>query len=178
MSTFTYRGQVFDLFNHPHNTTAHNERAVEIPLAVDYATRRGIDLEVGNVLGHYGITGHRVVDRYEEAPGVDNRDVLDLEDRVGSVVSISTLEHVRWDEPDKDPTGAILAYELLRRIAEHGFVTVPLGHQIALDVHLRTLGRGVTLIRDGDGWVETPALEWRPYGLTTDWAESVYVEEW
>ena len=39
------------------------------------------------------IRGHTVVDKYETAPGVLNRDILDVEDAAGFdlVVSISTL---------------------------------------------------------------------------------------
>ena len=38
-------------------------------------------LEVGNVLRHYRPQlDHLVVDKYEHAPGVLNRDVLDLDD--------------------------------------------------------------------------------------------------
>ena len=79
-----------------YNLTWLNERAVELPLALEVVHRGGRILEVGNVLAHYGELGHEVVDRYERAPGVRNIDVLSLEpgrewDRV---VSISTVERV------------------------------------------------------------------------------------
>lgn len=176
---FTYNGVDLDYFDHRYNSTRRNERAVEIPIARLWIAEHGIDLEVGNVLGHYGHTGHRVVDRYE--PGAENIDVFDIHEPARSVVSISTLEHVRWDEPDRDPWGAVAALEHLQHLADQLLVTIPMGHHPLLDEHLLG-GAGatsaVTLVRVGDGWKQTDELEWRPYGVTTKWAGSVWIGEW
>lgn len=181
--TFTYGGDTLELFDHPYNTTRKNERAVEIPLARRFIAEHGIDLEIGNVLGHYGHHGHRVVDRYEETAGVENSDVFDLIIPTGTVVAISTLEHVRWDEPgDRDPLGGIDALERLLNIADRLFVTVPLGHNLALDGWLLRAPHGATraatLVRNGNGWLQTVQPEWKPYGSSTIWAESVWIGEW
>ena len=62
-------------------------------------------LEVGNVLGHYVPVEHLVVDKYEQAPGVLNDDVadLDLGRQFDLVLAVSTLEHVGLDEETRDP---------------------------------------------------------------------------
>lgn len=180
---FTFRGDEFAYFDHPYNTTALNERAVEVPIARAFIARYGLDVEVGAVLGHYGHEGHRVIDRYEE--GAEAIDVLDLatEPRtelrpLGSVVSISTLEHVRWDRPEpRDPNGAVAALNLLMDRAAHLLVTIPLGHHPRLDGLLMD-GHygGSTLVRAAaGGWVETAELTWRPYGASTKWADAVWI---
>ena len=65
-------------------------------------------LEIGNVLSHYGVQGHTIVDRYEEGEGVLNMDIEEWtpDARFASVVSISTLEHIGWDDDERDPEKA------------------------------------------------------------------------
>lgn len=182
---FIWRGDRLDYFDHPYNTTALNERAVEIPIVRQFLdSAPGAGLEVGNVLGHYGHTGHQVVDRWEQAEGVDNLDVFDITGRYGWVVAISTVEHVRWDEPDHDPCGAIAAVQHLLSLLEcdgRMLVTVPMGHHPTLDDWLLRGDHGAnasTLVRCHGGWVQTASPTWAPYGATTKWAESVWVGEW
>ena len=66
---------------HDYHYTWLNERAVEVALALDLLERHpgASVLEVGNVLGHYVPFEHTVVDKYEQAPGVLNEDVADLD---------------------------------------------------------------------------------------------------
>jgi SAM-dependent methyltransferase len=121
---FVFRGQAYRYFHHEYNATSLNERIVEIPIAKrllrDYRGRR--ILEIGNVLSHYGMRGHTVVDKYERARGVINVDVVDFttEDRFDLIVSISTLEHVGWDEEVRDPGKIPRALEHLRRLLAPG----------------------------------------------------------
>jgi hypothetical protein len=100
------------------------------------AAHPGRGLEVGNVLSHYGRVSHRIVDKYERGRGVENRDVLAVEDRdLAYVVSISTLEHVGWDESERDEEKALRALNHLRTLlAPSGrlFVSILLGHHPAL----------------------------------------------
>lgn len=181
--TFTYWGSTFDYFDHPYNTTVLNERAVEIPIVRDWLPD-GEGLEVGNVLSHYQPVTHRVVDRHER--GVENLDVFDITGEYDWVLSISTLEHVRWDPPEpQDPNGSIRALQHLRGLLRPGgrmLVTVPLGHQPHLDAVLMAnetgATRACTLVRHGDGWRQTHSLRWEPYGKSTKWAESVWIGEW
>jgi len=138
--SFTFRGQRYRYLLHSYNETWTNERAVEVPLAVALldARRDARVLEVGNVLSHYGHTGHEVVDKFEAAPGVRNADVLeaDFYAAYDLIVSISTLEHVGLDEEEKDPDKPRRAVERLNSLLAPGgtlFVTVPLGYNAGLD---------------------------------------------
>lgn len=146
------------------------------------AGQRGSGLEVGNVLGHYGYAGHRVVDLYEPGAGVDNIDLFDVTDRFDWVVSISTVEHVRWDRKPRDPDAAVAAVLHLTSLAPAALITVPLGHHPHLDEAIRDGSlnptRDCVFIRSGDGWEQRTRRTWRPYGATTPWAEAVWIAEW
>lgn len=188
-TTFKYHGASLRYYDHPYNTTRLNERAVELPAAFRWLSRRtGAGLEVGNVLGRYRPDlPHRVVDAYEVAPGVDNLDVFRVNGSYDYVVSVSTIEHVRWDldRRGRDPEGAVRALRHLESLLAPGgrmFVTVPLGCNPRLDNVLMAgasgAGRAATFVRDGDGWTQTDELTWKPYGATTPWAEAVWIGEW
>lgn len=149
---------------HLHNRTWRNERAVEVPLALAFLERHtGPVLEVGNVLAHYGRTGHVVVDKYERRPGVVNDDVVDYRpaDRFGAIVSLSTLEHVGWDEEPRDADKIPAAVRHLRSLllpAGRMFVTCPVSYNPHLDALIRAgaLGadREAFLVRRAGAWVE------------------------
>lgn len=140
--TFTLAGRSYPYLAHPHNFTWMHERAVEVPVARGLVEEAGGRvLEVGHVLGHYGLTGHEVVDKYERAPGVRNVDVLELEaaSPYDLIVSVSTLEHVGVDDEPRDPARAVAAVaRLLGMLAPGGrlFATVPAGYNPALDAAL------------------------------------------
>jgi hypothetical protein len=182
--TFTHFGVEDEYFDDPYNNTRKNERAVEIPIAKAFVGP-GDGLEVGNVLGHYGVTGHRVVDKYEQAEGVESLDVFDIQGSYDWIIAISTLEHVRWDPPEKRrPQGSFQAMGHLRSLLNAGgrmLVTIPFGHQPYLDASILDGASGATrecsFVRRGDGWVQTPQVHWEPYGKTTIWAESVWIGE-
>lgn len=176
--SFAFHGEWLAYEASSYNDSRLNERAVEIPIARAWVARHGLDLEVGRVLCHYGIKGHRTVDRYE--PGADNIDVFDITGHHPTVVSISTVEHVRWDEEPVDPDGAIRAIEHLVTHSDRLLITVGLGQHPTLDAYLMTgpAPRSTTLVQDGDQWHQTPRLEWRPYGESTIWAASVWIGEW
>ena len=182
----TWWGEDLQPYDHPYNDTAKNERAVELAAAFRWLQNRdpSAGLEVGNVLSHYRPAQHRIIDRWEEAEGVENLDVFDVRGEYPWVVAISTLEHVRLDEPEQDQWGAVRALFHLRTLVQEGgglFVTVPLGWNMRLDDYLlRWPGctRACTFVREGGGWVQTPELTWMPYGRTTIWADSVWIGEW
>lgn len=138
--TFTVGGATLRYELGRYNTAWLNERSVEVPLALH--ALRGVDpsgvLEIGNVLAHYGFTGHTVLDKYENIPGVVNEDVLDYRPgrTFAAVVAVSTLEHVGFDEPTKDPGASAAAWQAMRSLTDpDGFTlaTVPLGYNPGLD---------------------------------------------
>jgi SAM-dependent methyltransferase len=142
LGLFTFRGAVYPYLVHWHNLTWENERSVEVPIAwraVRQAQARGMRvLEVGNVLSHYHRVQHDVLDKYEHAPGIIRADVLDFRSphRYDFIVSISTLEHVGWDDEPRDAAKAELAIRHLRALlAPNGWLlaTIPIGQNPHLD---------------------------------------------
>ncbi len=145
---FAFDGQSYPYLFHHYNATWTNERAVEVPLALRALQRHpaGRVLEVGNVLNNYTRNPragalHEVIDKYEQAPGVTNVDVVDHapEAPYDLVLSVSTIEHVGWDEEPREPHKAAAAIERLHGWLAPGgelLVTMPLGHNPPLDSRL------------------------------------------
>ena len=143
---FELDGRHYPYAIHAYNRTVRNERCVELPFVTAqlgaFAGKR--ILEVGNVLQHYGVRAHTVIDKYEQAPGVENIDIVDYrpQKRFDLIVSISTLEHVGWDEEPRQPEKVIDAlHNLIANCLAPGgrlVVTVPLGHNPVLDAALRS----------------------------------------
>lgn len=131
---------------HHYNRAWRNERCIELGLAHWFLG--GIEdrrvLEVGNVLAHYGSVPryrpavHDVLDKYERSPGVINEDIVGFGAEVpyDVLLSISTLEHVGWDERPRQPEKVLMAYDAMKSlIAPDGamLVTAPLGQNPHLD---------------------------------------------
>ena len=166
---FEFGGRRHRYFWHPYNFTWRNERAVEVPIVWSEVERSPADrvLEVGNVLGHYFDARHDVVDKFERAPGVVNADLLEYapERDYDLVVTISTLEHVGWDDDPRDPPRVGRAFEHLRTLLAPGgraLVTVPIGQNPYLDDLVATadprLGELRFLSRTGPRtWAESDA---------------------
>ena len=132
---FTFRGRQHRYFFHRRNRTWTNERCVEVPIirqALDDAPDARV-LEIGRVLPQYFRTDHEVVDKYNRHGDVAKVDAVDFRSptRYDLIVSISTLEHVGWDEVPKDPSRAIPAVaNLLEHLTDDGMLvaTIPLGY--------------------------------------------------
>ncbi len=177
--TFQFQGTTLRYFAHPYNATWRSERAVEIPLARHFLAQvaGGTGLEVGNVLSHYGAIDHLVVDKYEASPGVVNRDVAELDspEPLDFVISISTLEHVGWDEEPREPEKVGRAITRLRGLlapAGRMFVTCPLGY----NPHLDALVRAGTLYPATEGFLRRAsptAGPWQEVAGATIWADPV-----
>jgi SAM-dependent methyltransferase len=143
--SFTVHGDKYGYCVAEYNSAWHNERTVEIPIALRYLHRCSDcrTLEVGNVLSHYSPSlRHDIVDKYEQAPGVLNIDVVDYQpdDPYDLIVSVSTLEHVGWDEDVADSTKPIRAVDHLNCLLRPGgmlLVTFPLGYNPNVDRALR-----------------------------------------
>lgn len=142
-SSFVLGGRRYRYLWHPYMATWRTERAVEVPVAWDRVrnTDPASTLEIGNVLSHYFLTSHTVVDKYERAPGVINEDVVSYSPgrRYDLIVSVSTLEHVGWDEKPRDPTKVLHAIDRLRGLltdAGELIFTVPKGWHPELDTYI------------------------------------------
>jgi hypothetical protein len=100
-------------------------------------------LEFGNVLSHHLKFEHDILDKYENAKGVINEDIVDFkpEKKYDLIVSISTLEHVGWDERPRDDLKILRAIENLKTlITSRGgtiIITLPLGYNPVLDQLLK-----------------------------------------
>lgn len=139
-SYFRFNDREYAYFSHPYNGTWMNERAVEIPLIWEQVCSYSpsVVLEVGNVLSHYFPVSHLIVDKYERKPGVIPKDILSVEfpEKFQCIVSISTLEHIGWDESPRVHAKHIQAVSKMRELlAADGklLATIPLGYNPSLD---------------------------------------------
>lgn len=188
--TFCLLGRSYPIQVSWYNRTWRNERQVELPPVLELVRHTDLEeiLEVGNVLAHYGQAGHVVVDKYEEATGTLRVDVLDYHPgrSFRLIVAISTLEHVGWDEPEKDPAKFDLALDHLVSLLAPGgllWATVPRAHNPGADAFLDHPREGFAVsflvrgsLRPGD-WAEAgraPATD-NPYRREIPSAQAVAV---
>lgn len=137
---FTFNGNHYRYLYHRHNYTWCSEREVEIPIAMEVVKEHSNKkvLEVGNVLNGYYKLEHDVLDKYEIAKNVINSDVVGFNNgkKYDLIVSISTIEHVGWDEPKRDRLKILKALDSLKvLLSKNGVIlfTVPLGYNRYLD---------------------------------------------
>ena len=140
---FALNGTNYKYLYHRHNCTWCSEREVEIPIAWKTVCKHNNKkiLEVGNVLNWYYDLKHDVLDKYEIASNVINEDVVNFNNgkKYDLIVSISTLEHVGWDEPKRSKTKILKALDNLKSLlTKNGILlfTVPLGYNKYLDALL------------------------------------------
>lgn len=170
MSGFEFNGRRYPYFCNSYNQTWMNERCIEVPLCMSHVKPGYKILEVGRVLDHYYKFPHDCVDKFEK--GARNIDVVDIdfETRYDTILSISTLEHVGWDE-DRNPEKIHTAIGVLRKHLKPGgklVVTMPSGYNQNLD---GDLAKGRKLFDEqyyfkqvGFGnWVQTPNFVPMPY---------------
>ena len=192
-SLFKFDGNYYPYFKHEYNTTWANERAVEVPAAMGFIHRHDpagekAVLEVGNVLSHYHTFAHDVVDKYEQAKGVVNVDVVEYlpQKQYDLIVSISTLEHVGWDEEVKEPGKILQAISHLKTLLKPGgkmLITLPLGYNQPMDRQIGEgqidLGRHLYLKRVSDdncwqqvGWKDVDGIQ---YGVPYKFANGLLI---
>ena len=191
-----YRGASLRLVYARHNVTWANERCVELALAGALMTgvRPERLLEVGHVTPHYLRSGHMVVDKYQ--PGSLEVDIVDFEpaERFDLILSISTFEHIAFDEPGPTPALQSVAAKVAAALkqcrgllAPGGLlaITVPLGYNPALDA---------MIANDELGWDRAtwfrrfPRRRWRRvarseavgcrYGSPHAFANAILLAEW
>lgn len=142
-----YKNKALNYFYHSYNATYRNERAIEIPIIIDeinnFKNESILLLEIGNVLSHYFKSDHDIVDKFEKAPGIINSDILDFQptQKYTIIVSISTLEHIGWDDTNIDPKKIIKVIDHLIEncLAQDGkmIFTFPYGYNPYLDSYVR-----------------------------------------
>ncbi|TXT62869.1 MAG: hypothetical protein BAJALOKI3v1_480012 [Promethearchaeota archaeon] len=141
---FTFDDEKYKYFHHLYNTTWENERAVEIPIIKKIFDnyRENRILEVGNVLSHYFDLNHDVIDKYEMNPEIINMDIIDYNPQKNYelIISISTLEHIGYDEKPRKPRKIFRVINHLKKLlASKGkmIVTIPIGYNPYLDYYLK-----------------------------------------
>lgn len=170
-ATFRFQGREYAYLEHWYNWASGNERSVEVPIAqglVDAWPRARV-LEVGNVLGHYANRWWECVDRYEVAPGVINEDILTFRSKApyDLIVSVGTVEHVRFDEPVRERGATVRVITRLQGMLAAGgllWVSVPLGYNLDVEEALASsdlLATGVSFMVRISRWNEWRQCERR-----------------
>jgi len=150
-----------------------NERTIEIPIIQSIIGERDWRiLEIGNVLSHYFKTNHEIVDKYERGERVITQDVteISLPKQYNLIISISTMEHVGWDENPttrqtiNEPQKILRAISKLEELVKPSgriVFTMPLGYNPNLDLLIRkrvlpfTQQSFLKRVTKDNRWVET-----------------------
>lgn len=142
---FKFQNGNYPYFIHPYNYTWQNERIIEIPIFRKILLdNQGKDiLEVGNVLAHYFDISHDVLDKYEKGKGVINKDAANFKSKkkYDLIISISTMEHIGWDEKIKNNKKIFKVIKNLQSHLKKGgkiITTLPLGYNPFIDEYLQT----------------------------------------
>ncbi len=141
---FTFLEKRYPYFINSYHDSWINERCIEIPIfksVIDTHISQGHSiLEIGCVMKHYVDNAFWViVDKYETYPGVINEDIVSYSNqkKFDFIFSISTLEHVGFDENPKDPKKILAAFDQITKqlLASQGVLmcSVPLGYNEFLD---------------------------------------------
>jgi len=116
-----YRDKKYKVYRNWKNKMSpwRGEREAELPVFEDiiksYQGKK--ILEVGNVMNNYYPSfGQTVVDKYEIAPGVINEDAVTFkgQNKYDLIISISTLEHIGWEESNGKLENVMKAIKNLR----------------------------------------------------------------
>ena len=139
---FKINEKKYNLFYHRYNFTWTKERGIEVPFAINEIKNcKGNVLEVGNVLSHYFTPKWDIVDKYEKDKKVINEDIVDFnpKKKYDLIISISTFEHIGWDEEDKSKSADKIeaAFNNLKQncLKENGkiIISVPIGWNPHMD---------------------------------------------
>jgi hypothetical protein len=136
---FMFNNKKYGYLIHPYNLTWINERTVEVPIVLDFINNSKAEkiLEFGAVLLHYTDVNWDVIDKFEKGEKINNIDIVDFKpkSKYDLIVSISTLEHVGFDDEDK-PKKIIEAIKILKNSLDKNgkiIVTMPLGYNKFMD---------------------------------------------
>lgn len=187
--TFSLWGHPSRYFLHRYNTTWRNERAIEMAAVESFLTDNpdGTLLEFGHVIQHYGIGApDLIVDLYEKGDRVMNVDIVDLSlpTTFDRIVSISTIEHVGWDEWPRSESKAREALERLTSLLSPDgkmFITAPTGFNPHLDEIVKAgipnTRRQAFYVREGFEWSPQEEFIAFPYGSRGPGAASLWMAE-
>ncbi|MGE3062352.1 MAG: hypothetical protein AB7T10_01805 [bacterium] len=137
---FIFKGGELYYFYHKYRSTWANERIVEIPIfknLIDKFTSNQI-LEVGNVLSHYYKTDYDILDKYERMENIIQKDILSYlpEKKYKLIISISTFEHIGWDENPRNPEKVKEVIEHIKKLLDKDgelVFSVPINYNPELD---------------------------------------------
>jgi hypothetical protein len=143
--TFKFNGKLYQYYLDK-SDAATSERTVELPIAMDFynSNKTTSFLEIGNTLNmHVKGLNHTVVDKYETAKGILNDDIADYnpKKKFKLIMSISTMEHVGFDEEPKDPKKIKKSMEnILSLLDKDGklLITAPIGYNPAIDEYVKS----------------------------------------
>jgi len=170
---FFFRSKRLQYLYHRYNTTWKNERTVEVPIIMSYIknTKNKRVLEIGDVLTHYYPVKLDILDKYERGRKIINEDVINFKpvNKYDFIISISTLEHVGFDEKVKDPTKIIKAINNLKENCLNpggkAVITMPIGYNPQMDNllfnHKLIFDEKIFLMRinKNNEWKEIPEQE-------------------
>jgi len=168
--SFEFNRENLRYFVHFYNRTWLNERCIELSIGryfINKYNKRKI-LEIGNVMSHYQDVYHTVIDKYESSINVLNLDVADfsLNQKFELIISLSTMEHVGWDEEIKDPDKIIRSINNLKsHLSIDGviLITLPIGYNSSLDYYLR---EGKLKFDESFCYVKVNKYLWRPVDIS------------
>ncbi len=142
----TNRKETFMVDNEPYsyffdNRTWRSERCVELGFALAKLAEYGGNdvLEVGNVSHFYANANmHDIIDKGDSRNGSIDIDLFDYnpKKKYGLIFSISTLEHVGWDEMPRQRNRFLPAVAKLKTLLKGNgtlVFTVPIGYNNDLD---------------------------------------------
>jgi hypothetical protein len=136
-ANFTFENNQYLYFDHPHNRTRTTERAVEIPISLDFIKKFSNNLiEVGCVTPHYADLNHPVIDLSENHPKSTKEDATTFNYTNKNVLSISTVEHVGLNDYSIEEKEKDASIKLCKKIFSESlnyFITWPLGYNLHLD---------------------------------------------
>lgn len=141
---FLFEGKRLWYFSHRHNISNFTERTIEVPILLKVLRKysRQRILEIGNVLSWYVPAPWDIVDKYEKGHRVINQDIVAFEasHKYDFVFSISTFEHIGYDEEEKDKNKVLRAVAHVQNnlLAPGGLfvMTIPFGYNRDLDAQL------------------------------------------
>lgn len=176
---FTFDECTYTYFCHPYNDTRHNERAIEIPVALNFIdsfrkNHRIKILEIGNVMSHYCLFPHQVIAEYEKSDITSdklifiNDDVRNFESSIkyDFIFSISTIEHLGNSVTEHKDCISELIMKIRSLLDKDGIalLTFPLGVNTYIDNHIKKgdiLFDSLLCMKRGEynEWAQVP-IEW------------------